>query len=733
MAVITLHNKKSRLIYELEINGTPFTLLWKKDLSLMFSFINELEISLNTPDKEQFISLSDKYQLQSDFLIITLAEKVFLNGYLSFLTAQSKKLISEGIPLSPSSILRDTLSINSYQRADMNLLNKMLYQCSVLLIKDALVEENHILVKKIIKSISLRRFLTVSLSQLYSHFEKYLNKVCEELFVSHKEVTWKSLWNTAFGLKNCKSLNKEETDFFTRILNRWSEKQDNKKAKINMKMNALKWNLPYKDIQSIRIKTMDFSKMPMKIRLEIQEYINNYYKKGESPISLSRRFFRLNPIVNAITSINTTVTSFLDLTYVEVLTITDILKQQKNKKGGKNYSLKSIQGQISEGRMLFDWLCEKNGMENLKNPLRRYKFHNINAFVKHAEYIPEEVIEQLSSAIRDCPQTVQRVWLIMINTGFRVANVLDLEENCLIYNEKESCYYLRVISKKTLKSRRKAGRDDFYSVPLLSEDIVDIIKNQISETEHLRNIGNTNSIFIRLSNQNRRTKDEHVSHHLASTISNSINNCIKRHGIKNKEGELWNYTHHQCRKTLAVKLLTEGSSISDVAEILDHIAEKTTRTYYQDVDAMKIAKLDYELFEMLFNSIDTEISQAYSLGELDELRTELLSGSRETPEGHGNCLKHVSFGPCRKKSCVGCSLLLTGPQKLPMWRKLYSEQKNYINTLVITMQKQGISEFESYRDYQAELNLLLQYENTILKIEKFLDERGLVNESFGND
>lgn len=57
--------------------------------------------------------------------------------------------------------------------------------------------------------------------------------------------------------------------------------------------------------------------------------------------------------------------------------------------------------------------------------------------MKNTQYIPEEVIEQLSIAISDCLVYVQRIWLIMMNTGLRVSEVLDLEEDCLVYNEKE--------------------------------------------------------------------------------------------------------------------------------------------------------------------------------------------------------------------------------------------------------------------------------------------------------
>lgn len=100
-----------------------------------------------------------------------------------------------------------------------------------------------------------------------------------------------------------------------------------------------------------------------------------------------------------------------------------------------------------------------------------------------------------------------------------------------------------------------------------------------------------------------------------------------------------------------------------------------------------------------------------------------MLGSRNTPEGHGTCIKHVSFGPCHKKKCVGCKMLITGPQKLSMWKTLYSEQQTYLDEWIKVMIENKIDDWKDYREYQAEINLLQIYGDTIQKLEKFIKER----------
>lgn len=74
-------------------------------------------------------------------------------------------------------------------------------------------------------------------------------------------------------------------------------------------------------------------------------------------------------------------------------------------------------------------------------------------------------------------------------------------------------------------------------------------------------------------------------------------------------------------------------------------------------------------------------------------------------------------------------MLLTGPQKLTMWEKLRGEQQKYLKQLQQEMLTQGIRDYEGYRDYQSELHLLSLYEDTIIKIECFIDERTVKNEN----
>ncbi|OUB99915.1 hypothetical protein BK784_15265 [Bacillus thuringiensis serovar medellin] len=421
----------------------------------------------------------------------------------------------------------------------------------------------------------------------------------------------------------------------------------------------------------------------------------------------------------------------LELDKYQVQQIFSHLQNQKKKSNDVKYKMVTINGSMTEARLFVDWLIERNKIDtHYTNPFRELILPNTHIDSENIPYIPDEIVKQLQTAIKECPLHIQHAWLIMMNTGLRISEVLKLEKNCLEWDIKEKIFYLKYIPHKILRYRRKIGLDDYNKIPILDPIVVNYIKKQIDNTEFLRQQANTNYIFIRLTGTKRKLHQsaQRVIAYTGSDIEAPINRLIRRNKIKTADGELWVYSHHQCRKTLATRLLTEGASIQETSQILGHLTERTTLQYYEDIDKMKIAHLDRTLFEALFDEIQPEVIKAYTKDELTALKEEILQGARETPEGHGTCLKHVSFGPCKKKSCVGCSLLLTGPQKLPMWKKLYHEQKEYIERLATYHSGQGNANYGEYREFQAENHLLKTYEDTIKKLESFIKERMKLHE-----
>lgn len=486
------------------------------------------------------------------------------------------------------------------------------------------------------------------------------------------------------------------------------------------------WVVNSFNIQAIEKVTLDFTSFEGIVKNEIKSYIYYLIKisKEKDPKKIQSRLGALKNVFYQFSILPYSINSCLGINYHHAQHLLVHYQTLMNEEGEEKYRLSTIRIFFTEIKLLVDWLLEKDeNYENslLSNPFRRIPFVNTDAYIENTEHIPEEVIEQMKEVLHELQTITQNAWTIMMNTGMRVSSVLNLEEDCL--DEKGKVPVLKFIPPKEVEHRVRNGMEEYHYIPV-NDAVVDCVKDQFLQSRDLRVLGNTKNIF--LINNGYVVRKPYTF-----DFTNEINSLLKKHKILDADGSIFKYTNHMCRKTVSVDLLSKGYSIEEVADYLGHLSSKTTEKHYRSIQEKTIAQLDAELFEQLFEeTIDQDVQNEYSFDEKKSLIREIKLGARETPEGHGHCVKHVAFGPCVKKKCVGCRLLVTGPQKLPKWRKLYEEQKDYLNQIEEEYEINNVKDYKSFRQYQEQQNLLEIYNDTINKIVKFCEKRGIsINET----
>lgn len=748
MANVEFLKKSKHLFYVYLINGIEVELKWSFEkysskwnncgMESLKKFVNEIEGIMKSSKLDDFSELILNYPREdSKNLVFTIAAEVFRKEFITMVRIACERIYEKGGCLrigevvgeiiNPNKIVKDTI-INQFIMFNKELrgikicyeILQEYYQLKLIDIRNALIQINRKKVIEILNAFPKGEIFPDIFLEFKDEFENYLFICGTQLIEKEFDITKKQLGKYSLGLKFISSHRYENAPEFQGFV---STIVDNIKKQFYKNMSnysykivedeyiLMKKKLDYMEI--IRLKWNDFSG---KLKDELKKYIYSQIRYERNFRNVKNKYTYVKMFGKAVDSMSIGEDfSFLDINIYKVEQILLALQQLKNAKG-ENYKVKVIQSCISECRLIFDWLKERYEKEHLVNPFRLITMHNSESFITSASYIPEEVVRKLEEKIEELPNYVQLIWLIMMNTGIRIGDVINLTKDCLIYDEHSKVTCLKFIPQKTLKFRRKKGLEDYHTIPIISLNLLDSIRKQIENTKKLREYNGINNIFIKESDIGVRLYD-------GWKISNIINNLIKKYEIKDKNGELWHYTHHQCRKTLAVNLFTEGASLDQVGDILDHLHTSTTSKHYHDVQLKKIAELDKEYFELMFNNLDHDIKEAYSDAELVNLKREIKLGSRETPEGHGICAKHVSFGPCKKSKCTGCKMLITGPQKLPMWKKLKDEQQRYLEEIMRRFQEEGMEDWHEYREYQAELHLLEYYKETIKQLEKFMNER----------
>ncbi|TKI15430.1 site-specific integrase [Bacillus wiedmannii] len=556
--------------------------------------------------------------------------------------------------------------------------------------------------------------------ELSNVFEKYL-KFCGETFKKeHRLASPHTLANYAlYGTKLAEPINSLTKHF--PILNTISVDIYNslRESSKTYRFEDDLWILNTKNLDGFNSHRFNFSSYPEQIKIEIKTYINYLLKHTEKT---TKAIYRIQLSLNAIIKEFTTlpyenINSLLHLNYFHIVHLINHLQQVTKSNGKNKYTYTSVYHMSSKLKMLLDFLIEHYNLE-IDNPLRKYKFKNVNSTSSNVSYIPENIIIQLEDKLIHAPLSIQNAWTILINTGMRFSDLQLLEEDCIQFNEKINMYVLRYATPKLQQNRINQGLSKYHVIPV-NQAVVDAVAKQKTHTEELRVIANTNHLFI-------TTNNFAVVLMSGTPFATTINNICKKYKIKDADNKIFHYSNHMCRKTLVMDLLTQGMSIEQTADFIGHMTPATTRKYYSAIDHKKIAELDNKMWGKLFTqSLPNEIQDQYSEAEKSSLFKEFQLGSRETPEGHGVCSKHISFGPCKKKSCVGCKMLITGPQKLSKWENLYTEQLDYILELEKQFLQADIHNFSEYRSYQQEINLLNLYKDTIKQIKKFAKRNGI--------
>ncbi|ALC52351.1 hypothetical protein CN899_21905 [Bacillus thuringiensis] len=730
MANVKILRDISRVQGTYEINGYEIKLYWSKDLYLNDSgfspmeclevLVNDVEYALKSTDIKLF-----KRAIRSSLLannVLKIAEKVFYNEFLALLREVCNNFYSKEKVISKQGITKFLIGESAYIGKQNHIIKESVELFYTQLkndLKNALVDLRIKDVKRISNSFPdhmRRKLLYTELKEVCFNYLIRLGKIYidEHLFFNRKK-----FGVFVLGITDINLLVMNHIDFRHFIQPIFQQLESYLIEKLKTHRYSFSddiWLIVDVNIQIPMFRKLDWTFLHGVVKVELKEYIHSYIQMGENVRGVARRFKHIQMLGAALHKMQyNKYSSLLDIDVIQVQQIIDIL-QQIHSKTGINYNIKTIQGCISECRLLFDWIVKKKEKSSIENPFRMMILHNVDAFSESATYIPEEVINVLKEKLSELDPFVQYAWTIMMNTGIRISEVINLKEECLIYDTKDRIYYLKFIPHKTLKYRRKHGLEDCHYLPISDASLIKIINQQIEDTRELRKISGENRIFLKNTRKG-------IKLYSGAEIARAINKLIHKYSIRDRNGLLWKYTHHQCRKTVAVNLFTNGATVEEVSDWLTHLDSKATMKHYHDIELMKIAKLDAEYFNIAFDNLDSDIKNIYSPSELKHLKDEIMMGSRNTPEGHGTCIKHVSFGPCHKKKCVGCKMLITGPQKLSMWKKLYSEQQSYLDECEKVMIENNIGDWKDYREYQAEISLLKTYDDTIQKLEKFIKER----------
>jgi len=357
----------------------------------------------------------------------------------------------------------------------------------------------------------------------------------------------------------------------------------------------------------------------------------------------------------------------------------------------KTQGLKQISIEILLGSLakFFD-ICRREKLLDINTYWfqgKRKMYHPNN---QEINYIPESVWNQLDQNLHCLPEPLQRMVILIRSLGLRIGELCNLPFDCLIKHNGQ--WRLRLVTEKY---------DIEDEIPLASPDLVAVIKEQ---QDYIRSyfVDEYDKLFcankaVRPRGTNKLTQlmDFEPSPKVMSAISFNywLNRLAKTSNICTQDGEIWHFTSHQFRRTVA--------TIMTNAKVRDLIIQKYLRhrspqmlDYYRHLMKQVIASEMQDIMKSKeYVDITGKIVCAYRASNL--LTEVVRQRMNQITTQYGECHRPNINNPCPIINAYwSCNYWRCSVSDLPFLQsdlKLVESELEIATKLGMVRQQQGLS------------------------------------------
>lgn len=426
--------------------------------------------------------------------------------------------------------------------------------------------------------------------------------------------------------------------------------------------NGDKWELIDNDSNSQhcgRKFKFDFSYIESEsIKNVVKAYTWRNYKENNVTLSSLYRYINAH-FAKVIDFLNQQqITTLKELTNNDVDMLVSYLNTLISPKG-KGYSINSKKIVIDSLKNIIRW-----GQLYIPNEVPKVgiftgnEYTGVNRKLK-IDFIPDEVLEKINKSLKNEENPYVRYGIIILqSTGMRIGDMLKLTTDSVKPH---------LISGYTLTWYDHKNRKERQPMPIPNECAI-AVEKLIEYTKELREQADDSIkdyLFIdRYKSGHLKNKVKLISNRIA-TYNEWLNDFIKNNDIRDTNGEYYNLTAHQFRRTLATDMLSKGTDLKAIQEVLGHSSPITTKQSYAGVK-------DKERGEVFKN-----IGIIGNINKVDETvitdKKDLIWFKENKDKGarmeDGYCTKPCSDGKIcnrllKRQKCYTCSRYITTPEYL---------------------------------------------------------------------
>ena len=228
------------------------------------------------------------------------------------------------------------------------------------------------------------------------------------------------------------------------------------------------------------------------------------------------------------------------------------------------------------------------------------------------------------------------------------------------------CIKLHLISGNTIEWTQHKGRRDKAPM-LVRSECVAAIEKLIEVTAELRSEADEKDkdtlMIWRVPKGNGAGKVMPISKGTFGTVW--FDKFIKDNNIKDANGDYYNLTSHQFRRTLGTDMLSKGTNINVIQQVLGHSDPSVTKRFYADVKDKERA----EVFKSVGVIGNINQIQRDAFDNVSEFEWFKANKDKSACMCDGYCTKPVVDGKIcdrllKRQKCYTCSRYITTPEYL---------------------------------------------------------------------
>ena len=275
------------------------------------------------------------------------------------------------------------------------------------------------------------------------------------------------------------------------------------------------------------------------------------------------------------------------------------------------------------------------------------------------DFIPDDVVAQINEALKKEENPYLKYGIIILqSTGMRIGDLLKLRIDCIKPH---------LISGYTIEWTQHKGRKDKAPMPVRSECVA-AIEKLVEITSELRNEADEKEkdtlIIWRAPMGKCAGKVMPISQKTFGT--DWFDKFIKDNNIKDANGDYYNLTSHQFRRTLGTDMLSKGTNINVIQQVLGHSDPSVTKRFYADVkdkeraEVFKSVGVIGNINQIQSSAFDNVSEFEWFKANKDKCVAGLCDGYCTKPVTDGNICPRL----LKRQKCYTCSRYITTPEYL---------------------------------------------------------------------